>query len=55
MVSAFICVECFSKNVMLNISMFFAGMGLSILIGGVLLGSEGLAISVLGGIYSTMG
>ena len=55
MVRAFICVEFSSKNAMLNFSMFSGGIGLSILVGEVLVVGEGLAIRVLWGICSTTG
>ncbi len=55
MVRFFICAEFSSKNVMLNFSMFSGGMGLSILVGGVFVGSGGLAIRVLWGICSVTG
>ena len=55
MVREFICVEFSSKNVILNVLMFTDRIGLSILVGDVLVGGGGLAIRVLWGMWSTTG
>ena len=54
-VRAVICAEFSSKNVMLNFLILSGGIGFSILVGGVLVGSGGRARSVLCGICSTTG
>ena len=48
-------MEFSSKNVILNFSMFSGGIGLSILVGDVLVEGGGLAMRVLWGICSTTG
>ena len=55
MVSAFGCVEFFSKNVMLNFSRFSGGIGFRILVGEVFVGGRDLAISVLCGMCNITG
>jgi hypothetical protein len=46
LVSSFSCVEYVSKNSILIFSKFSGGIGFSILVGVIFLGSRGLAISV---------
>ena len=53
--SAFICVEFSSKNIMLNFSRFSGGTGFSILVGGEFVGGGGLAISVCVGYVIRLG
>ena len=55
MVRTFICVEFSSKNIMLKFSMFFVGIGFSILVGDVFVEGGGLAIRVFWGICSITG
>ena len=54
-VRTFIYTEFFSKNVMLNFSIFSGGIGFSILVGDVFVGGGGLAIRVLWGTCNTTG